>query len=35
VPIHDIFKQQIKLENTLRYIAGEDLLDHLGLDYDV
>jgi len=34
VPIHDIFKQQIKLENTLRYIAGEDLLDHLGLDYD-
>ena len=32
-PIHDIFKQQIKLENTLRYIAGETLLDHLGLDY--
>jgi myo-inositol-1-phosphate synthase len=33
-PIHDIFKQQIKLENTLRHIAGEKLLDHLGLDYD-
>jgi len=33
-PIHDIFKQQIKLENTIRHIAGETLLDHLGLDYD-
>jgi len=33
-PIHDIFKQQIKLENTLRHIAGETLLNHLGLDYD-
>lgn len=33
-PIHDIFKQQIKLENTLRHIAGETLLDHLGLDYE-
>lgn len=33
-PIHDIFKQQIKLENTLRHIAGVELLNHLGLDYD-
>ena len=33
-PIHDIFKQQIKMENTLRHIADETLLDHLGLDYD-
>lgn len=30
---HDIFKQLAKLENTLRHIAGEDLIDHLGLDY--
>ena len=33
VPIHDIFKQQIKLENTIRYIAGEELITHLGQDY--
>lgn len=32
-PIHDIFKQLMKLENTLRYIQGEDLITHLGLDY--
>ena len=32
-PINDIFKQQIKLENTLRYIAGEELITHLGQDY--
>jgi myo-inositol-1-phosphate synthase len=30
---HDIFKQLIKLENTLRYMMGEDLITHLGLDY--
>jgi len=30
---HDIFKQLIKLQNTLRYIMGEDLITHLGLDY--
>ncbi|PWK78208.1 myo-inositol-1-phosphate synthase [Mucilaginibacter oryzae] len=30
---NDIFKQLIKLENTLRYIMGEDLITHLGLDY--
>jgi myo-inositol-1-phosphate synthase len=32
-PEHDIFKQLAKLENTLRYIAGEELINHLGLDY--
>jgi len=30
---NDIFKQLIKLENTLRYLMGEDLITHLGLDY--
>lgn len=32
-PQHDIFKQLEKLENTLRYLKGEDLITHLGLDY--
>ncbi len=32
-PIHDLFKQQHKLENTLRHMMGEDLITHLGLDY--
>jgi len=32
-PENDIFKQLIKLENTLRYMMGEDLITHLGLDY--
>jgi myo-inositol-1-phosphate synthase len=32
-PEHDIFKQQIKLQNTLRYIMNEDLITHLGQDY--
>ena len=30
---HDIFKQLIKLENTLRYLMGEDLITHLGQEY--
>jgi len=30
---HDIFKQLSKLENTLRYLMGEELITHLGLDY--
>ncbi|GAB3912921.1 inositol-3-phosphate synthase [Mucilaginibacter boryungensis] len=30
---NDIFKQLQKLENTLRYLMGEDLITHLGLDY--
>ncbi|HPK09792.1 MAG TPA: inositol-3-phosphate synthase [Saprospiraceae bacterium] len=33
-PIHDIFKQLNKFENTLRHIAGEELITNLGLDYD-
>ncbi|MBK1440048.1 inositol-3-phosphate synthase [Parapedobacter sp. ISTM3] len=32
-PENDIFKQQIKFQNTLRHIMGEDLITHLGLDY--
>lgn len=32
-PEHDIFKQLIKLQNTLRHIMGEDMITHLGLDY--
>jgi len=30
---NDVFKQLEKLENTLRYLTGEDLITHLGLDY--
>ncbi|NNE26115.1 MAG: inositol-3-phosphate synthase [Saprospiraceae bacterium] len=33
-PQHDIFKQLAKLENTVRHIAGEELINHLGLDYE-
>ncbi|RMF15674.1 MAG: inositol-3-phosphate synthase, partial [Candidatus Dadabacteria bacterium] len=32
-PIHDLFAQHQKLENTLRFLGGEEVLDHLGLDY--
>jgi myo-inositol-1-phosphate synthase len=32
-PQHDIFKQLSKLENTLRYMMGEDLITNLGLEY--
>lgn len=32
-PLHDIFRQLMKLENTLRHLQGEDLITHLGLDY--
>ncbi|HEX2617472.1 MAG TPA: inositol-3-phosphate synthase, partial [Flavobacteriales bacterium] len=32
-PEHDLFKQLIKLQNTLRHMMGEDLITHLGLDY--
>ncbi|HRB24053.1 MAG TPA: inositol-3-phosphate synthase [Ferruginibacter sp.] len=32
-PEHDIFKQLMKLKNTLRKIMGEDLITHHGLDY--
>lgn len=30
---HDLFAQQLKLHNTLRYLAGEELINHLGLTY--
>lgn len=33
-PIHDVFVQFNKLENTLRYIMGEELITNLGQDYD-
>ncbi len=33
VPIHDIFLQKIKFENTLRHLMGETLINYLGLDY--
>jgi myo-inositol-1-phosphate synthase len=32
-PEHDIFIQLKKLKNTLRYLKGEDLITHLGMDY--
>ncbi len=32
-PLHDIFQQKIKLENTLRYMMDEKIIDYLGLDY--
>lgn len=32
-PEHDLFIQLKKLKNTLRYLMGEDLITHLGLDY--
>ena len=32
-PIHDLFSQRVKLENTLRHLMGETIITHLGLDY--
>jgi len=32
-PEHDVFIQLMKLKNTLRYLQGEELITHLGLDY--
>ena len=32
-PEHDLFIQLMKLKNTLRFIKGEDLITHLGLEY--
>ena len=32
-PIHDLFSQKVKLENTLRHLMGETIITHLGLDY--
>ncbi len=30
---HDLFIQQMKLKNTLRYMMGEEQITHLGADY--
>jgi myo-inositol-1-phosphate synthase len=32
-PEHDLFIQHLKLTNTLRILAKEEVLDHSGLDY--
>ena len=32
-PEHDLFIQLIKLKNTLRYLKGEELITHLGMEY--
>jgi len=32
-PEHDLFVQQLKLQNTLRFLGGEELINHLGLTY--
>ncbi len=32
-PVHDLFIQHLKLQNTLRILMGEEVLDHSGLDY--
>ncbi len=32
-PEHDLFVQLAKLKNTLRYIMGEEMITHLGLEY--
>jgi myo-inositol-1-phosphate synthase len=32
-PEHDLFIQLMKLKNTLRYLRGEELITHVGLEY--
>ncbi len=32
-PEHDLFIQSMKLKNTLRYLRGEELITHLGMEY--
>jgi len=32
-PEHNLFIQEMKLKNTLRYLMGEEQITHLGLDY--
>ncbi len=32
-PEHDLFIQQTKLKNTLRWMAGEEQITHLGIEY--
>ena len=33
-PEHDLFIQHTKLKNTLRWVAGEEQITHLGTDYN-
>jgi myo-inositol-1-phosphate synthase len=33
-PEHDLFIQQTKLKNTLRWMMGEEQITHLGIEYD-
>ena len=32
-PLHDLFAQHLKLQNTLRLLMNEELIDYSGLDY--
>lgn len=32
-PVHNLFHQEMKLTNTLRYLMGEEQITHLGMDY--
>jgi myo-inositol-1-phosphate synthase len=32
-PEHDLFIQQTKLKNTLRWLMGEEQITHLGVEY--
>ena len=32
-PEHDLFIQHMKLKNTLRYLMGEKMITHLGIEY--
>jgi myo-inositol-1-phosphate synthase len=32
-PEHDIFIQHMKLKNTIRWMAGEEQITHLGNEY--
>ena len=32
-PEHDLFIQLTKLKNTLRFLIGEELITHLGIEY--
>ncbi len=32
-PEHDLFIQQLKLKNTLRWLMGEEQITHLGVEY--
>jgi len=32
-PEHDLFIQLMKFKNTLRWLKGEELITHLGIEY--